>query len=135
MKSPVVLIVEDNAAMRELLTNRLKTEDIEVRAAPDMATGLAELRTGDINLLLLDLLLGPEAGKSGADLVRQARLDNTTNINSLPIVVLSDWLDPAAVLGEVLSADQYDYFHKPSTSLDTIAQHIKQKLHGQTPAR
>jgi DNA-binding NtrC family response regulator len=130
-----VLIVEDNEHMRQSLFERLKEDGHRVLQAANFAEGLAALRANTINVLVLDLLLGGEEGKSGPDLVKKAQADEATHFDAVAIVVLSDWDDPKAVLGDVLPPDRYEYFHKMHTSLDQIAKHIKQKLHGNITSR
>lgn len=130
-----VLIVEDNEHMRQSLFEQLKEDGYRVLLAATFEEGLTALRAGTIDLMVLDLLLGGEAGKSGPDLVKAAQADPATHFEAVAIVVLSDWDDPIAVLGDVLPPDRYEYFHKLRTSLDQIAEHIKQKLHGNPTPR
>jgi DNA-binding NarL/FixJ family response regulator len=130
-----VLIVEDNEHMRQSLFERLKEDGDRVMTAANFEEGLAALRANTVDLIVLDLLLGGEADKAGPDLVKTAQADPATHFDSVAIVVLSDWDDPIAVLGDVLPPDRYEYFHKLHTSLDQIAEHIKQKLHGNSASR
>jgi DNA-binding response OmpR family regulator len=52
-----VLIVDDNEDVRLILALRFALAGFEVRDAPDGRAGLAELRSGDWDLVLLDLIM------------------------------------------------------------------------------
>lgn len=67
-----VLLVDDDSAIRELLSAQLDMLGIEHRVAADIATALATWREFAPETLLVDLHLD---GENGIDLIRQVRLE------------------------------------------------------------
>jgi len=61
-----ILIIDDEAAIRDSLTDLLGMEGFEVTLAVDGPTGIEQLAAGEFDLLLLDLAL---PGESGIDLL------------------------------------------------------------------
>lgn len=107
-----ILIVDDNAEMRDLLGRALRREGYRVSAAGDgkgMRAALAEER---IDLVLLDLML---PGEDGLTLCRDLRATS-----ALPVIMLTakgEELD--RVLGLKMGAD--DYIPKPFSTLELLA--------------
>jgi DNA-binding response OmpR family regulator len=58
---PTVLIVEDDRAVRELLSTLLETEDIEVQTARDGLEGLLKMRMHTPAVVVLDIMM-PDVG-------------------------------------------------------------------------
>ena len=54
---PQVLIVEDDHAIRTLLTAALRREPVEVHTATDGLTALEQVRANDYAVILLDLMM------------------------------------------------------------------------------
>lgn len=67
---PRILVVDDEASIRELLTRTLALTEYDVEAVADGATGLDRLRLGSYDLLLADLRM---PGMDGLTLIREAR--------------------------------------------------------------
>ncbi len=65
-----VLVVDDNAAMRDALVRTLAREDLEVRAAADARVALDLLRKHPVDVILTDLRM---PGLTGIDLLRAAK--------------------------------------------------------------
>jgi DNA-binding NtrC family response regulator len=90
-RSVRVLLVEDQAIVREHMEAQLRDLGHEVVAAPDATTALAALRAdSDIGLLLTDLVL--PGGIGGRDLAAAARRLRP----GLPILLASGHGDGAA---------------------------------------
>ncbi|MEX2144626.1 MAG: response regulator transcription factor [Anaerolineales bacterium] len=107
-----VLIVEDDAAIREALSYNLRKEGYEVKEAGDGAAALEAARTTKPDLIVLDLML-PEV--DGFDVTRILRKES-----SVPILMLTardDEID--RVLGLELGAD--DYLTKPFSMRELLA--------------
>jgi CheY-like chemotaxis protein len=83
-----VLIVDDNDDVRRILGLRLSLEGFEVAAAADGREGLAALRGGRWDLVLLDLIM-PEV--DGFEFLAELRGEH----NAPPVVVISQYDDPA----------------------------------------
>ena len=102
--SPLVLVVEDDAATRHALERDLRGRGYLVAEAPDGRTALAEWEHRRPDVVLLDLGL-PDT--DGVRLIRRFRRDATT-----PIVVLSA-RDTEAMKIEALEGGADDYITKP----------------------
>src|SRR3954462_3984733 len=69
-----VLIIDDEAAIRESLETLLESEGYEVQSAATAEEGLSRLAAREFDLVLLDLAL-PD--RNGLDLLRDLRLQNS----------------------------------------------------------
>jgi len=67
---PRVLVVDDEASIRELLTRTLSLTEYDVEAVADGRTGLDRLRLGSYDLLIADLRMPV---MDGLTLIREAR--------------------------------------------------------------
>jgi two-component system alkaline phosphatase synthesis response regulator PhoP len=108
-----VLIVEDEAALRLGLSDRLESEGYEVAAAADGEEGFALAREGAFDLIVLDVML---PGKSGFDVCRDLRREGVDT----PVLMLTargEVID--RVLGLKLGAD--DYLTKPFETSELLA--------------
>jgi DNA-binding response OmpR family regulator len=109
----VVLVIEDDPAIRCGITDNLECEGYEVITAADGETGYRLARDKKPDLLILDLML-PEMG--GYEVCRKLRSDGLT----APILILSARGEEAnRVLGLNLGAD--DYVTKPFSVLELMA--------------
>ena len=103
----VVLLVEDDPAIRDMVEQLLVREGYSVRTAADGAAGLARIKAGGIDLVLLDALL-PKL--HGFELCRRVRAQEGEVY--LPIIMLTGLTDAAdRHAGFVAGAD--DYVTKP----------------------
>jgi CheY-like chemotaxis protein len=66
-----ILIVEDNPANRELLSDWLEVEGFEVVSAENLDESYTALKKGDIDAVLLDVQLGAEDGLTVASWLRK----------------------------------------------------------------
>ncbi len=107
-----VLVIDDDARLRELLTEYLGSRGFEVACAPDGERGLERLRAGGIDLVVLDLMM---PGIDGLEVCRQAR-----GWSSVPIVMLTArGEDTDRIVGLELGAD--DYLAKPFNPRELVA--------------
>jgi two-component system OmpR family response regulator len=112
--SPVaqVLIVDDEADMRELLCDLIETSGLRATAVEDGAAMRAELENGNYALLILDLRLRREDGLTLARAVRET--------SAIPIMILTGKGDETdRILGLELAAD--DYLMKPFNPRELLA--------------
>lgn len=79
-----ILIIEDDAAIREMLARRLALRGFSVEEAPDGETGLAMIRASPPDALVLDHGL---PGISGWDVARTLRADPA--LATLPVIALT----------------------------------------------
>jgi DNA-binding response OmpR family regulator len=104
---PSVLVVEDEAHIRELVALHLRLEELTAVEAADGTSGLDLARTRRFDLLILDLML---PGLDGVTLCRAIRRDSV-NLHT-PILMLTARREEAdKVLGLDSGAD--DYLTKP----------------------
>lgn len=111
--SPSILLVEDDADIADLLHLHLSDQGYEVDVVGDGTEGLAQARSSDYDLIILDVML---PGTDGFDICRELRAqDRTTPI--LMITAKSEEVDK--VLGLELGAD--DYITKPFSIREVLA--------------
>ncbi|MDX6552566.1 MAG: hypothetical protein QOH74_1054 [Gaiellales bacterium] len=104
MNGPSILLVEDDAAIRDMTKLSLERDGFSVATAPDGGAGLQSFRDQPPDLVLLDIML---PGVDGISVCRQIRESSV-----VPIVMLTARTDPIdVVLGLEAGAD--DYVTKP----------------------
>ncbi len=107
-----VLVVDDDAALSEMLSIVLRNEGFDSRVCATGDRALAEMRDYRPDVVLLDLML---PGKDGIDVCREIRAES-----GVPIVMLtakSDTID--VVVGLESGAD--DYVVKPFKPKELVA--------------
>jgi two-component system phosphate regulon response regulator PhoB len=110
-----VLIVEDEAAIAELLAINIRHAGMTVRVALDAETARREVDQQLPKLVLLDWML---PGQSGVQLARQWRADERTR--DLPIIILTARAaEDDRVAGLDAGAD--DYLTKPFSTKELMA--------------
>jgi DNA-binding response OmpR family regulator len=110
---PVVLLVEDEPAMREGLVHNLQFEDFEVRSAADGPSGLEAALAQDVDLVILDVML---PGLDGFAVLEALRAKGS----EVPVLLLTaKSLEQDKLHGFGLGAD--DYVTKPFSVLELIA--------------
>jgi DNA-binding response OmpR family regulator len=107
-----VLIVDDDVALCEMLTERLQQDDFVVECVHDGMRGLERARTGEHALVVLDLML---PGMNGIQVLRQVRQQS-----DIPVLILTaKGEDVERILGLEFGAD--DYLPKPFNPRELIA--------------
>ena len=115
MKKELIIIVEDEADIREVLEYNLERQGYKVLTAADGRQGLELIRKKSPNLVLLDLML-PEI--DGLEVCRL--LKNDAETVSIPIImVTAKGEESDIVLGLGLGAD--DYMVKPFSPKELLA--------------
>lgn len=124
---PVVLLVEDEPAQREILTYNLEAEGFEVVAAADGEAALAAVQDHIPDMILLDWML-PHV--SGIEVCRRLRARPETK--GIPIIMLSARSEEVdKVRGLETGAD--DYVIKPYSVMELMAR-LKAQLRRVRPA-
>ena len=82
--SATILVVDDNAAVRELLAELLRVQGFDVTTAPDGETALAEFSRHQPDLVLLDVVM---PGLGGFDVCR--RLKQNPEHRLTPVVLIT----------------------------------------------
>ena len=113
-----ILIVEDDTAIREGVAEFLKENEYEVFCAGDGEKALEILKSKEIHLALLDIML-PK--KNGIEVLKELR-----TFSELPVIMLTaktEYMDK--ITGLTLGAD--DYIPKPFNPLELVAR-VKAQL-------
>ncbi len=112
-----ILLIEDDAAVREVVERTLSREGFDTHAAEDGETALERLRSDDLfDLVILDVML---PGIDGLSLCRELRARDDDH-RYLPIIMLTTRDDEtSAVVGLELGAD--DYMTKPFSVKELIS--------------
>ena len=99
-----ILLVDDDAALCDLLVEYLGGEGFAVEAENDGPAGLARASAGGLDLVVLDVML---PGKSGLEVLRELR-----RASAVPVVMLTARGEEVdRIVGLELGAD--DYVAKP----------------------
>ncbi len=110
-----ILVVEDEAAIREMLRFALAREGFDVEEAGDAAQARECIARRPPDLVLLDWML---PGVSGLELVRRLRREESTR--RLPVIMLTARTgEEHKVAGLELGAD--DYLTKPFSPRELVA--------------
>jgi DNA-binding response OmpR family regulator len=124
-----VLVVDDDLAVRQLVSEYLEQNDFRVSEAATGAQLMGAFRAQVVDLVLLDLRL---QGEDGMQLLRQLRAES-----QLPVIILTGRAEEAdRVMGLELGAD--DYLTKPFSPRELLARirtvlrrtHAGQEVHG-----
>lgn len=112
LSSVVFLVVEDQPAIREIVTEILKSAGAKaIHHATDGATALASIRDNKPDIVITDMLM---AGMDGLDLVRLVRGSADSPNPFLPIVMLTARTDLKFVF-EARDAGVTEFASKPIT--------------------
>jgi DNA-binding response OmpR family regulator len=107
-----ILVVDDDADLRQLIADYLSDYDLRVTGAADGKAMRAAMARDPVDLLLLDLKL---QGEDGMNLARELR-----ETSSIPIIILSGRSDDVdRIMGLELGAD--DYLTKPFNLRELLA--------------
>jgi DNA-binding response OmpR family regulator len=98
-----ILIVEDNDDIRRLLELRLNFEGYNTVTADNGLDGLEKAKKGDVDLVILDLVLPKMPGE---EVCRQIRRDGLAG--EIPVVMLTAKThDADKIIGKVIGANCY----------------------------
>lgn len=110
-----ILVVDDDRSIVKVVRGYLEQAGCEVLAAHDGETALHLLRSEQIDLLVLDLML-PD--RDGWDITQLIRTD--VNLAAMPIIMLTARVeDTDKIIGLELGAD--DYITKPFNAREVVA--------------
>ena len=102
---PRVLVVDDEASIRDLLSKTLALAEYDVDLAPDGRTALERLRIIPYDLLITDLKM---PGVDGLTVIREARRLKT----DLPVLIITGYSTEASAI-EAVNLGVSGYLTKP----------------------
>jgi len=119
-----ILVIDDDAAVTDLLSLLLKSQGFDVTATNNSADGLNLIRENQPDMVVLDLMM-PEM--DGWEVCKTVR-----TFSQVPIIILSALNDPS-MIASVLDAGADDYLTKPTPSRVLVA-HINRLMNRTTGA-
>jgi len=102
---PRVLVVDDEASIRDLLAKTLALAEYEVDVAPDGRTALDRMRMYPYDLLIADLKM---PGMDGLSVIREAKRYKT----DLPVIVITGFSTESSAI-EAINLGVSGYLTKP----------------------
>lgn len=99
------MVVEDDPAMRDIVTHKLSTNGFEVKQAEDGKKAIDMFMLEKPDLVLLDLML-PEI--DGFGVLRHIRQSQDAKISQTPVIVLSNlWSNKDILSAQALKVQAY----------------------------
>jgi excisionase family DNA binding protein len=102
---PRVLVVDDEASIRELLSKTLALAEYDVDTAPDGRAAIERLRLGSYDLLIADLKM---PGLDGLSLIREAKRLKS----DLPVIIITGFSTESSAI-EAVNLGVAGYLTKP----------------------
>jgi len=123
-----ILIVDDDQGIRLLLVTFLRHRGFRLLEARDGRQALAEMHAGDIDLVIMDLMM---PGVSGMDVLRERAADPL--LHCIPMIVISA-NDRSQAKADVFDKDVWAVITKPF-DLDVLLEAVTTCLaHANVPA-
>lgn len=116
-----VLIIEDDFQILDVYKTKLEREGFEVLTTKNGNDGLAIIGSNPPDLVILDIIL--PGGINGFDVLEKIKASPTTK--EIPVIVLTN-LDSEEKVAKDIGAN--DYFFKAGTSIDEVANKVKEYL-------
>ena len=127
-----ILVVDDIDDNRELLRRRLSRRGFEVVEASDGFEALRVVREGEIDLILLDIMM---PGMDGTEVLRSLRVARSSI--DLPVIMVSA-KDQSEDVAHSLALGANDYVTKPidfTIALARIQSHLSRRRDAQAASR
>lgn len=112
MNKPLILVVEDDATVRNLITTTLKSNDYRYLTAPNGESAISNASSQQPDIVLLDLGL-PDM--DGVEIIKRIR-----SWSQMPIIVISARSEDADKI-TALDAGADDYLTKPFSVAELLA--------------
>jgi excisionase family DNA binding protein len=105
VERPRILVVDDEASIRELLSKTLALAEYDVDTAPDGRTAIERLRLSHYDLLIADLKM---PGLDGLSLIREAKRLSA----DLPVIIITGFSTESSAI-EAVNLGVAGYLTKP----------------------
>jgi two-component system, OmpR family, alkaline phosphatase synthesis response regulator PhoP len=122
MAKKKILIIEDEATLHKSLADFLEAEDFEVAGAFDGEKGVEMAKSGQPDLILLDIVL-PK--KDGYEVLDDLKKDENTK--KIPIILLTN-LESTENIQKAFEKGINTYLVKSDYKLEDISRKIKETL-------
>lgn len=113
-----ILVVEDDAPLRNALTDKLTREGFEVIVAINGKEALEKV--GEADLVLLDIIM---PYMDGISVLKQFKSDKI----DIPVIMLTNLSESDKVI-EALDNGAFDYLVKSDWQIDDVVTKVKEKL-------
>ncbi len=117
-----VLIIEDEADIREAMVDYLSESDYKVLAASDGITGLQTALAEHPDLILLDLML---PAMNGQEVLRKLREDRW---GKNAVVIIMSAQDDLSNIGMAYESGVTEYIMKSNASLEELSKKVRETL-------
>ena len=108
-----VLVVDDEASIRDLLTKTLALDEYDVDTASDASTALGLVRASKYDLLIADLRM---PGMDGLTLIRQVKRVRS----ELPVIIITGFSSESSAI-EAVNLGVASYLRKPFAIPEVLA--------------
>jgi len=108
-----VLVVDDEASIRDLLAKTLALAEYEVDTADDATAALGRVRASEYDLLIADLRM---PGMDGLTLIRQVKRIRA----DLPVIIITGFSSESSAI-EALNLGVAGYLRKPFRVPEVLA--------------
>ncbi|MEA3452770.1 MAG: response regulator [Patescibacteria group bacterium] len=117
-----ILFVEDEAAIQKTLGESLRNKGYEVESAIDGEMGLKLAKSGNPDLILLDIIL-PK--KNGIEVLEGLRAEEKTK--DIPVIILTN-LENVGEVEKAIELGATTYLIKANYSLDEVIEKVRKTL-------
>ncbi len=121
-KQKIILIVEDEASLLNVLSDKLRSKDFLVLEAKNGKEGLETALREHPDLILLDIVMPV---MDGMTMFKKLREDAWGK--SVEVIMLTNSSDAENVAGAI-EQGSYDYFIKSDWKLEDVVAKVKEKL-------
>lgn len=117
-----VLVIEDETALSELLSEKFAQEGFKVRSAESAETGIKLALNFLPDLILLDIIL---PGMDGLTMLKKLRQNRWGS--RVPVIILSNLNDQESV-SKAMKIGVYDFLVKSNVKLSDVVEEVREVL-------
>ena len=119
-----IVVVEDDVAMREILSQKLVKSGFKVKVAEDGTAGLALIEKEKPDMVLMDVMM---PGLDGYEVLEKLRQSSDKKLANTPVMVLSNlWSKEDRQKADTFKVK--DYLVKAYLTPDQIVQKLREAL-------